>query len=1820
MSMARVFFLFLFILNYFLYADVVPTEGLLTSLDGEPSGIIDGHVNVISGGFIDQEVDLVIPGPEPLQITRTWLQKSTHSLRKEGLENTCYWVFGDDRYIEIKEANKNLYGSNSYFACYKNSFGQPLYFLFDRVDEKKRNYRDTWTDMLKLGVTNSSSGLIAAQTNVRNNSCNWKPKDKSFNMTTSNGTKIEFHSTNPRYYLIDRETKPNRMTISKTYENKNSQTILSNAEGVQLSSFTNLTDRKGHVLSINFSSNDGRYLRYKGIDVKLRNRDKSKEADTGSQLEIVNRPNAPQIRYEYIEGYVHENKKHPEKAVMQWPKISKKMLPENRTLEVNYFLKPEVDTDSSKFCKVKELKAPLGQGPELLVKYRFLYNAPDGGSHGGNTSVFDANGHLTEYVFNGHQRLKKVIKYDGNSAPYTEERLFWGARGEAQEIELQTRTFGPANQPYEIFCKRFHYDAAGNAVQEELWGNLTGKHGKYFSMPDGRNPVGGDCDVYVKKSTFTGAPYHLLAEKIEGRIRTNYGYLHNSNIPSVMYKSDEAGILERNFYFHDVNGLVICHIIDDGKALAVSDLTGVTERKIEHTSRSNSFPYGLPLIVGQYYLDLNDGQEKLIQEKRNTYDRIGRLVQQDTYDCNRELYATESWQYDDHGNCLLHTDPLGQQVISTYDANDNKITEQGPNLALTKKYSYDYMNRPILIEELHPDGILTKGFRYDLCSNQIASIDALGNETTTEYDAFNRPVRVTTPLVLTEKGEWKRLITQYSFDEMGNIASVTDPDGNTTQFEYTLHKKPYRIQYPDGSLELFEYDLEGRLVKEVAKNGTTTLYTLDSQGRTLEKKIFSASGELLAQTSAVYNTYRLLSETDAEGNVTTYSYDFAGRKTSSQKDEQITYYKYDQLGRLVQTVVNETANCVKYDPLNRVIEESLELIDGTILKCTQYTYDADNHRIITSIQTPDGPSLVQTHYDTHEIPLRQIDPLGFQTTTIQCFDYVNEAGQKTLCIESIDPQGIKSVTIQDAIGRLVKEQKFDPFGTLLQESIHTYNGSDKILKTVRNVMAGGRLIREVVTLFEYDSLGRLVTLINAAETPDEKRHTTHYNAYGEKDVYTKPDGVSLRYTYDALGRLVDFTASDSSFHYQYTYDAMSRPIVVKDLVLNRSSVRLYDRFGNTTQETLANDLIVKMDYTLEGQIKTIALPDNSSIRYNYEGPRIKTVQRANQEGDLLYQHEYASYDCAGRLVKSDLLFNAGSITTEYSLNNSVLKIKTPHYEQSNQYDSVGNLIAMNTSEGMNSFAYDSLYQLSKEEGIFNNSYSHDSLYNRTSKNDSPYTLNALNQVLSDGVSSYTYDLSGNLLATSHAKFTYDALDRLTYLISEEQSLTFTYDENNRCMTISDGLHTERLLYIGQNDIGTYSQENQCKNLRLLGAGLAAEIGAAVAVEIDGTPYIPIHDHNGNVVQLLNSNGTPYESYRYTVFGEESTPPSTLNPWRFSSKRTLAGYVFFGRRLYDPQLGRWLSPDPAGYDAGPNLYAYVSNNPLTHFDAYGLFELDTSFNWSDRFLDDAPGIEDLGDSWIPQFGGLMQSVFWHASFTDLRNIGMSAGYFLEHKTLEGYKPTWDYDGCKYEKMEDKPLFRGNTIIVYINGMNCSLAEAQIQQGKISEAFGGVRVDLIYNAERGTGQSGYETICSKYNINTEASKLSIKHIKELVDEAKNLPNGQGQVVGIGFSQGGEYLLRGTAALSLEDRSYMSTYTLGSATFIGDIGQRGYHNYVSNWDPIPLIANFSYLSARFGFVDGVTFLPNTSKKWIDHAMSSSTYESAIEYIAEGLQKKEK
>lgn len=127
------------------------------------------------------------------------------------------------------------------------------------------------------------------------------------------------------------------------------------------------------------------------------------------------------------------------------------------------------------------------------------------------------------------------------------------------------------------------------------------------------------------------------------------------------------------------------------------------------------------------------------------------------------------------------------------------------------------------------------------------------------------------------------------------------------------------------------------------------------------------------------------------------------------------------------------------------------------------------------------------------------------------------------------------------------------------------------------------------------------------------------------------------------------------------------------------------------------------------------------------------------------------------------------------------------------------------------------------------------------------------------------------------------------------------------------------------------------------------------------------DGNGNITCLVNSSQTVAASYRYDPYGNTISSSGTLasaNVYRFSSKEihVNSGMYYYGYRWYAPNLQRWLNRDPLGDFArfkldyrteiflaananyrvapaeavlGPNLYAFVLNDPLNKWDSFGL---------------------------------------------------------------------------------------------------------------------------------------------------------------------------------------------------------------------------------------------------------------------------------------------
>lgn len=128
-----------------------------------------------------------------------------------------------------------------------------------------------------------------------------------------------------------------------------------------------------------------------------------------------------------------------------------------------------------------------------------------------------------------------------------------------------------------------------------------------------------------------------------------------------------------------------------------------------------------------------------------------------------------------------------------------------------------------------------------------------------------------------------------------------------------------------------------------------------------------------------------------------------------------------------------------------------------------------------------------------------------------------------------------------------------------------------------------------------------------------------------------------------------------------------------------------------------------------------------------------------------------------------------------------------------------------------------------------------------------------------------------------------------------------------------------------------------------------ESGAPVSVNINGTDYYYVKNLQGDIITLLDGQGSCVVKYTYDAWGkvleiEDSTETNigTINPLRYRGYYydSDLGFYYLQSRYYDPTLGRFLNADDIAYLGANetlisfNLFVYCDNNPVCNIDSCG----------------------------------------------------------------------------------------------------------------------------------------------------------------------------------------------------------------------------------------------------------------------------------------------
>jgi RHS repeat-associated protein len=171
------------------------------------------------------------------------------------------------------------------------------------------------------------------------------------------------------------------------------------------------------------------------------------------------------------------------------------------------------------------------------------------------------------------------------------------------------------------------------------------------------------------------------------------------------------------------------------------------------------------------------------------------------------------------------------------------------------------------------------------------------------------------------------------------------------------------------------------------------------------------------------------------------------------------------------------------------------------------------------------------------------------------------------------------------------------------------------------------------------------------------------------------------------------------------------------------------------------------------------------------------------------------------------------------------------------------------------------------------------------------------------------------------------------------AVSFKYDPFGRRIYKSSSAGTSIYAY----DLGNLTEETNSSGGVVARYTQADNLDEPMAMLRSGTTSYYETDGLGTITSLSNTAGALAQTYTFDSFGNTTASSGSLtNPFQYTGREldSETSLYYYRARYYDPRPGRFLSEDPLGPKKdGPNLYAYVSNNPIMSVDPTGRVKID-----------------------------------------------------------------------------------------------------------------------------------------------------------------------------------------------------------------------------------------------------------------------------------------
>ncbi len=761
----------------------------------------------------------------------------------------------------------------------------------------------------------------------------------------------------------------------------------------------------------------------------------------------------------------------------------------------------------------------------------------------------------------------------------------------------------------------------------------------------------------------------------------------------------------------------------------------------------------------------------------------------------------------------------------------------------------------------------------------------------------------------------------YRYDEDGNVIQVQSADGDTQGFTY--ENGVDLLSQSEANGEHYTYTYENHEIKTVeSQSGLKLENTFDDFGNVTESRITSSTDTRTVFGSAQYDENgNRTKETDSRGNTTSYFYSTSREllECIQAADKSKICYTYDERGRVktlqAQKKDGTDAGEVSYTYGGNGVEE-------IISEGAEYTLQYDAYGNLASVRVGASNTLASYTYGAGNGNLERVDyGNGFYIEyTYDELDRIKTVKENGILQYSCSYDGFGNIgCIYDAAAWCRRYYEYDSIGRLIR---------------TREMTLSGSVISE--SEIGYDATGRVnkETYVFA----DEKQ--TYETTYRENsdliEKYTLNGQGEFQYGYDGFERVSGRTYTDDRGWVE----------IEEDYTYVNGTVQIPSESGNEandgenetndgeneaaetvqTTTTLVESKTLSVSGRAEAESEVIVPKSSTVFTYTYdELGNIETVQR-NGEAYASYE-----YDSQSRLIRESNAVsnktyvytydNSGNIQRKHTLSYTTAEFKDLTLSGGTQY-SYGDSTWDDklTGYGGTTITYDAIGNPEKWRGADLLVWSGRELKEIKTEESDGYYLDA---------KEFTYNADGVRIQKTHMYDPFYYWKTVDYTVSGSRILSET-------QTVEDmmaGTATVKTL--------VYYYDNA---------------GELYGVCYDGEDYYFGKTLQGDIVEIYDALGDTVVTYTYDAWGNVLSVSGSMadtlgqdNPFRYRSYYydVETGLYYVSSRYYDPEIGRWISPEPnvyaGAFDSGSgfvgyNVYAYCANNPVNFSDPTGEFIL------------------------------------------------------------------------------------------------------------------------------------------------------------------------------------------------------------------------------------------------------------------------------------------